>query len=73
MNLPANADPGQRTQLVDDWCGPATFPDERERVVIVHVSHRFWGWNFQRCVFVLGCKFYVVVLFPFLSSLFQRF
>ena len=42
MDLPANADPGQCAQLVDDRCGPTTFPDERERVFIVRGSHGLW-------------------------------
>jgi hypothetical protein len=73
IDLPANADPGQWTELVDDWCGPTTFPDEREWVVIVHISHGFWGRNIQRSIFVLSGKFHVSFLFPFLCSLFQRF
>jgi hypothetical protein len=41
IGLPADTDPSQWTEPVDDRCGPAALPDERKRVVIVRVSHGF--------------------------------
>ena len=59
--------------MVNDRYGPATIPNERERVVTVCVSHRFWQWNFQWSICVLGRELYVGSLFPFLGSFSQRF
>jgi len=63
INLPANTDPHQRTQLANDRCSPATFPYERERVVTAHVGHGPWGWNFQKRFFFPSYKSYAGFLF----------
>jgi len=39
LDLPANADPRQRTQLVNDRRSPATLPYERGRIAISHTGH----------------------------------
>lgn len=69
IDLATDTDPGQWTELLDNWCRPRTFSDERERVVIVHVSHGLWGWDFWGGGCVIGCESYVGPLFLFLSSL----
>ena len=54
VDLPASVDPGRWAQLMDDRCGPTTFPDECERVVIVSGSRGLWRRDSQGSVFALG-------------------